>query len=298
MRNRIAEWRRGRYRVVVIAICAATLWPVSPVVNASGSQGASAGDAATGEALFLGKKAFQNKGPACSSCHGIANFSVSQGPTPGADLTHEYSKLGPIALEGLLIEPPFPPMDALYKKSPLAPGERQDLIAFLKREDEAKPSATATPAAPPSAEEIAAGQGLFSGRIPLNNGGPACSACHTAAGISFPYGGTMGPDLTNEYSKLGSPGLSVALKTLYFPAMNPLFQRRPLTADEQKELAAFFQSVDQRPPPPSPTVLLSLASFVMLAGLFVWTWLAVGRRRVRSVRHALLERAGLSKGKH
>lgn len=282
---------------LVVLICGARQAKAQQSPAAPESQTASIGDAATGQALFTGHKPFQNGGPACSTCHGIANLSVSHGPTPGADLTHEYSKLGPESLEGLLTQPPFPPMDELYKKSPLTPGERQDLIAFLKREDEPKPAETAVQTAPPSPEEIAAGEGLFSGRVPMRNGGPACVTCHTAAGTPFPYGGTMGPDLTREYSKLGPQGLAIALKTLYFPAMDPLFEHRPLTVNEQKQLAAFFQSIDQQPAPPSPTLTLLVTSLVVLAGLFLWTWLAVGRRRVRSVRQALLERAGMSKGK-
>ena len=259
-------------------------------------QAVSSADAATGEALFTGRKAFQNAGPPCSDCHGISNLSVSHGPTPGADLTHEYSKLGADSLTSLLEQPPFPPMDELYKKSPLTAEERRQLIAFLEREDQAKPAQAAAAAAPPAPEAIAAGKALFAGRARMQNGGPACASCHTAAGISFPYGGTMGPDLTKEYSKLGPQGLAVALKTLYFPAMTALFQNRPLTATEQQQLAAFFQSIDRRRPPASPTRALAMLSIVVLAGLFFWTWLAVGRRRVRSVRQQLLERAGMSKG--
>lgn len=278
----------------------ATGWP-GPSTSARNpavqqQPGISASDAAVGEELFLGRKPFQNGGPACSDCHGISSLSVSHGPTPGADLTHEFSKLGLEALTSLLEQPPFPPMDELYKKSPLTAQERQQLIAFLKREDQAKPAAAVATPAPPTPEGIAAGKALFTGRVRMQNGGPACATCHTAAGIPFPYGGTMGPDLTKEYSKLGPQGLTVALKTLYFPAMTAVFQNRPLTATEQQQMAAFFQSIGQRKPPASPARALVMLSIVVLAGLFLWTWLAVGRRRVLSVRQKLLERAGVSKG--
>jgi mono/diheme cytochrome c family protein len=252
-------------------------------------------DAAAGQALFTGHTTFQNRGPSCSTCHGISNLSVSHGPTPGADLTHEYSKIGPDALNGLLTQPPFTPMNQIYEKSPLTPSERRELIAFLQQVGEMKP-AGAPATAPPTPEEISAGEALFDGRAPMQNGGPACATCHTAADIPFPYGGTMGPDLTREYSKLGPQGMAVALKTLYFPAMNPLFEKRPLTENEQSQLAAFFQSIDQNPPPPSPTMILLVASIALLVLFFLWTWLAVGRRRLRSVRRALLERAGAAKG--
>lgn len=291
-----------RRSVAVAAICVVVLywgtWRATAQQPAAvpKSQVASAADAATGEVLFTGHKAFKNGGPACSTCHGIADLSVSHGPAPGADLTHEYSNLGPAALADVLTQPPFSPMDELYKRSPLTPEEQQDLIAFLKQEDQAKSAETQAATLPPSPEEIAAGEVLFSGRVPMAKGGPACATCHSAAGTPFPHGGTMGPDLTKEYSKLGPQGLAISLKTLYFPTMNPLFQHRPLTESEQKQLAAFFQGIDQRSPPPSPTLVLLVASLVVLVGLFLWTWLAVGRRRVQSVRQVLLERAGISKG--
>ncbi|MDE3135910.1 MAG: hypothetical protein KGL59_05020 [Acidobacteriota bacterium] len=278
----------GRPRAATLA----ETGPRSPTAQPQST--APVSDAAAGEELFLGRKPFQNGGPACSDCHGISSFAVSQGPTPGADLTHEYSKLGPETLTSMLEQPPLPPMDALYKKGPLTTGERQQLIAFLQREDQAKPAAAAPAAPTPGA--IAAGEALFAGRARMQNGGPACVTCHTSAGIPFPYGGTMGPDLTKEYSKLGPQGLAVALKTLYFPAMTALFQNHPLTASEQQQLAAFFQSIDQRKPPRSPARALIMLSTVVLAGLFFWTWLAVGRRRVRSVRQKLLEEAGMRGG--
>lgn len=261
---------------------------------APGSPQSSAADAEAGQAYFTGHRPFQAGGPACATCHGIANLSVSHGPTAGADLTHEYSKLGADALDGLLVQSPFSPMDVLYKKSPLTPGERRDLIAFLEKVDEAKP-AESSAAAPPTPDEIAAGEALFDGRSRMQNGGPACATCHTAAGLPFPSGGTMGPDLTKEYSKLGPQGLAIAIKTLYFPAMDPLFKDRPLTPGEQKELAAFILSIDRQPPPSSPAAALAVASLAALGGLFLWTWLAVGRRRVRSVRRALVKRAGASR---
>ncbi len=100
----------------------------------------------------------------------------------------------------------------------------------------------------------------------------------------------MGPDLTRVYSKLGPVGLNSALETLFFPAMTPLFQYHPLTPQERADLAAFFQSTAQRQPPAFLTAsfaLIALAGFlILLAG----TWIG-GRRRLLSVRQALLERA-------
>jgi mono/diheme cytochrome c family protein len=311
MRNpreaRLSKWRS----MAATAICAAALWlsahpargagwPVNSTLARSHAPrqqpaaSASAADAATGEALFLGRKPLENNGPPCRSCHGISNLSVSHGPTPGANLTSEYSKFGPEALDKYLQQPPVRPMSVLFKERPIMPQERRQIIAFLRREDLANPSFT--PPAPPTPEAIAAGEALFTGRVRMQNGGPACITCHTAAGVPFPYGGTMGPDLTREYSKLGPLGVTVALKTLGFPAMTPVFQNRPLTVTEQQELAAFFQSIYLRRPPASPTRAIGLASLAVLAGLLLGTRLVVRLRRVRPVRQRLHEQAGPRKG--
>ncbi len=103
----------------------------------------------------------------------------------------------------------------------------------------------------------------------------------------------MGPDLTREYSKLGPEGMRATLETLYFPAMTALYATRPLTPGEQADLGAFLQSVRNRRPESTTGVLglLALVGFGLLLGS---TWLK-GRQRVRSVRGALLTRAGVSK---
>jgi hypothetical protein len=139
-----------------------------------------------------------------------------------------------------------------------------------------------------------AGRALFLGTVRFQNGGPACSACHNVAGLSFPAGGTMGPDLTGIYSKMGPEGLDSALETLFFPAMAPLFRYRPLTTNERTDLAAFFQNVDRRQPT-SPTPAIGAIS---LAGLFILIAVTgiAGRHRVRSVRKALLKRARVHTG--
>ncbi len=142
---------------------------------------------------------------------------------------------------------------------------------------------TASPGSP------SVGKSLFTGAVRFKNGGPQCAACHSVTGLSFPGGGAMGPDLTKVYSKLGPDGLNSALETLYFPAMTPLFAHRPLTAQERRDLAAFFQgAAGQQAATATPAV-----GGIAVAGVFVLigaTGLA-GRRRLRSVRKALLGRA-------
>ena len=137
------------------------------------------------------------------------------------------------------------------------------------------------------------GEALFTGQVRFQNGGPACGSCHSVAGLRFPKGGTMGPDLTHEYSKLGPAAMQATLETLYFPAMNALFSPRPLTPPEQQDLTAFFQSADRNPVEnlTGGLTLIGLVGFFVLLGI---TWLK-GRGRIRSVRRSLLERAGAAR---
>jgi hypothetical protein len=82
--------------------------------------------------------------------------------------------------------------------------------------------------------------------------------------------------------------LNSALETLFFPAMTPLFAYRPLTDDERRNLAAFFQDIDVQQPgtPTSAIGAIALATCLMLIAV---TGIA-GRGRIRSVRRALLKR--------
>ena len=73
---------------------------------------------------------------------------------------------------------------------------------------------TAQPSASVGSEpdSVAAGRALFLGTVRFQNGGPACSACHSVAGLAFAAGGTMGPDLTRVYSKMGPEGLAAPVE--------------------------------------------------------------------------------------
>lgn len=140
-----------------------------------------------------------------------------------------------------------------------------------------------------------AGRALFTGAVRFANGGPACASCHTAAGVGFPGGGRMGPDLTRAYGKLGPEGLNLALETLYFPAMMPLYAYRPLTPDERRQLAAFLQDANRRQPEPSTVAVAGIG----VAGLLILIAVTAiaGRHRLRPVRRRLLERARLQSGR-
>ena len=136
----------------------------------------------------------------------------------------------------------------------------------------------------------ARGERLFTGLDHFRNAGPACVSCHSIAGLPFPDGGTLGPDLTHAYKKLGPTGTQSAIQTLYFKVMTQIYSTHPLLAGEQADLMAFLEQAESRQQSQWSTQIVLLAAlllgaaFVALTGFF---W----RDRVKSVRRALVQRA-------
>jgi hypothetical protein len=151
------------------------------------------------------------------------------------------------------------------------------------------------PSTPQIAEPIARGSAsrgerLFTGEVRFRKGGPSCVSCHSIAGLPFPNGGTLGPDLTRASAKLGPQGMPSAMQTLFFPAMTSIYDPRPLTLEEQGDLITFFQEAGTRQRPRWITHAIALGAFVGLSILlaitrFVW------RDRLISVRRTLVEKA-------
>jgi len=95
----------------------------------------------------------------------------------------------------------------------------------------------------------AAGHSLFTGQTLLTNGGTACNACHSISGSGLLDGGTLGPDLTQVYTRYGEPGLTAAISTINFPTMIGIFGAKPLTAQEVADLVAYFKETNAQPAP-------------------------------------------------
>ncbi len=134
------------------------------------------------------------------------------------------------------------------------------------------------------------GEALFIGRIRFQNRAPACISCHSIAGLSFPNGGTLGPDLTHAYTKLGQRGTEAAMQTLYFGVMTPIYIQHPVVPQEQADLVAFLKQAQAKPQSHWTTQILILVAF-LLGGVFVALTGFLWRNRVRSVRRALIDRA-------
>ncbi len=148
---------------------------------------------------------------------------------------------------------------------------------------------TATPASSQHGAE------LFTGRTAFQNGGPPCGSCHSFASLPFPNGGVIGPDLSGVSSMLGPEGIDIALQTLFFPTMMPLYQNRPLTPPEQASLKALFQqstpaAAGTAPPTGRDTLMLAALAVGGLVVLIAVAWL-VWRGRLRGVRAPLVRSA-------
>ncbi len=131
------------------------------------------------------------------------------------------------------------------------------------------------------------GRMLFTGQALMQNGGPPCASCHSIAGLGFPHGGAMGPDLTGVAQALGPDGTATALQTLFFPTMMPIYDKQPLTASEQKALNTFLAQAPTTPVGQDDALVLggiALGGFVVLLGI---TWVA-WRGRLRGVRAPLV----------
>jgi len=172
----------------------------------------------------------------------------------------------------------------------LSEDEVDALIAYLEsaasggQAQESPPSGLAPEQGPPGDAET--GRRLFTGAAGFANGGAACGACHSVAGVGALGGGSLGPDLTAVYQRLGRAGLAAALKGLPFPSMREIYEYRPLTAQEQADLLAFFAQPQggQARPGNSRFLLLGLGGFALLIALPPVLW----RNRVGAVRQDLL----------
>ncbi len=126
------------------------------------------------------------------------------------------------------------------------------------------------------------GRAIFLEEVKLANGGPPCIGCHNVDNLGILGGGVMGPDLTQVADRYGDTGLAAALANIKFPTMRPIFERHPLTGNEQADLTAFFISMVGQPE--SNKVLLvfgsSLAGF--LAAIALGTF--IRRSLLRRVR--------------
>jgi len=189
----------------------------------------------------------------CAACH-----TIGQGPLIGPDLDGVVEKRDPTWLKDFITAPDQViasgdslalELQAQYNNIAmpnlgLPPAQIESLLTYL-----ADPSAGGGlgEVEPLIGGDLSRGRALFIGGQRLQNGGPACIACHNVHDDSIGAlgGGTLGPDLTHVYSRYqGDVGLSSAIRGLPFPTMRGSFDGKPLTPEEQADLFAYFRQTD------------------------------------------------------
>ncbi len=238
-----------------------------------------------------GKSIFQAK---CSSCHTVGGGRLVGPDLKGVTDAREREWLVKfITAPDKLLSGGDPVANKLLKEYGGVPmpnlglnsSQVDALIAFLS--ESAPGKATTSAAAPTKPKgDPRRGAKLFTGLISFQRGGAPCIACHTVSGVAPLGGGSLGPDLTGIYGRLGAAGLPPVLATLPFPTMLPIYGTRSLTSQEQGDLAALFREASGRQPVDSSSriTVLAVAGFLLLLTLAGVVW----RKRLTSVRRALV----------
>jgi mono/diheme cytochrome c family protein len=169
----------------------------------------------------------------------------------------------------------------------LTPALAETLLAYIERQSSA-PRPGAGPAHPPGDPD--AGRALFLGRRRLQNGGPACAACHAVGDLA---GGTLGPDLIAFSTRMpDAAAVGRWLQSPPTPVMRTVYRPAPLTEDESRGLAAAFAGIGPGSSAPSPTPARRLAAAAVPgAALMVLIFGLAWRGRFRAVRRPMIEAA-------
>lgn len=294
-------WERRSLRLCISFFIALVLcWPMAAAAQdeappkTSGSAAPAAGDSPVPEAsleLFVQK---------CSSCH-----TVGEGNRVGPDLAGAHERRDDAWLR-TIIQFPSRLLDSDgdaramvtefkgVRMPDLGLTDQQvqamvDLITVCSAQKcvlkgKFRPVKEATPG------DISRGIDLFLGKEPLENGGPACVACHTLEGVGgLVQGGTLAVELTHSFATLGDEGLDAALKNPNFAVMNKVYADAPLNGGEVFALrAALYESNRGALPGGGQRInvvlIAVLIALLSLAGLnALWS-----RRKHQGVREALV----------
>src|SRR5947209_5536591 len=271
----------------VARLLAAASFALVPVVAAGAAR------ADDGSTIFAQK---------CAACHTIGKGDLV-GPDLKATKTEDPNWLRQwISGPQKMIDANDPKAVALANKYKakgvmptlgLAPPDIDAVVSYITQQagtpGKGKGQTTTAPALPPG--DAAAGRELFVGGTRMHNGGPPCMSCHSISGIGALGGGTLGPDLTDAYSKYGGDaGLGAFLTGDPTPTMSAVWTRQPLTPQEVSNLASFIKegAVAERP-------LGSIGKLAVMAAIALVILVAIAavywRRRLSVVRKPVVVRA-------
>jgi len=254
------------------------------------------------ETLPHGKQVFQKN---CASCH-----TIGDGDRIGPDLEGVASRRDPAWIARWIDRPRqmvkagdslAVQLDEEYEQDMVSLGLSSEEIAALMEyfgysdqevqegtealEKEAVAESGKTETVPIEEASVRIGRKLFTGRRSFANGGARCQACHDYAGLSAPGGGSMGPDLTDAYDRLGQ---AVVTWPASQPPMRAIYKEHPLTDEEKAHLLAFLKSGQGRAPQRIWTLLVyALGGAGVLFGVMAFVW----RGRLREVRRPMIQKS-------
>lgn len=230
----------------------------------------------------------------CGTCHSTGtNTIIGPGLSGLADrATSDGYIRDSIMNPGAVIVDGFPNIMPATLGASLSSDDLDDLIAYLGTFSTSGAGAPepAVISAAASEGDAERGENLFTGPTRFENKAPACSACHSSSGIGALGGGTLGPDLTGAYNKLGE---AMILWPETVAPMSPIFIERPLTEQEKTDLLAFFKSADITTR--ETTQVFQLFGLAVAGTLIIalFTHL-IWRRRLRGVRKPMVGTTSLS----
>lgn len=138
--------------------------------------------------------------------------------------------------------------------------------------------------------DVALGRELAMGSRPLADGGAPCISCHAFRGTPMLGGGSLGPDLTHEYTHLGgSRAITAWLSAPATPTMRSVYQTHALKPDEIRALAAYLESVSDQKEGLAASKW-KMFSLLGLGGCMIVLVVmdAIWRKRFRAVRRPLV----------
>ncbi len=97
----------------------------------------------------------------------------------------------------------------------------------------------------PTAEDIAHGQNLFTGKQRLENNGPSCISCHNVKRDKLIAGGGLAADLSDVFGRFGNEGVAGNISQPAAPEMRVSYKNHEITEDEVFKLTAFLKDVDE-----------------------------------------------------
>jgi mono/diheme cytochrome c family protein len=96
-------------------------------------------------------------------------------------------------------------------------------------------------------KDVTLGRDFFFGRRSISSGSAACSSCHTIQDQQGTAGGSLGPDLTEVYSRYQDKALSQFLERDCLQRLSAT-RDRAVTSDESFAIRAYLRSADGVPP--------------------------------------------------